>query len=133
MTIKPYTPNDKTALFNLIRSEGEEWGDYTRDEAAVARYCKAIDNSIVFVAFDGDTLCGFVRAKDDDGYGVYIHDLLVHKNHRGNSHGKALIEHVANHFEGNVVYVMSDVDEYYFKQGYTQIEGRILVVRKPQT
>ena len=128
LKIKQYNKSDEVSLFDLIRSEGEEWGDYTRDTEAVNKYKRAIGNSIVFVAYYGDALCGFVRAKDDDGYGVYIHDLLVHKDYRGKSYGRFLMEQVAKHFEGNSVYVMSDVDSYYEKQGYKK-EGTIFIVR----
>jgi len=127
--IKRLEKQDETALFDLIRSEGEEWGDYSRDGEAVKKYTNALNNCAVYVGYDGDALCGFIRARDDYGYGVYIFDLLVHKKHRGNSYGRRLIERVCADFSG-AVYVMSDVDEYYAKQGYNKIEGRIIVVRK---
>jgi len=46
---------------------------------------------------------------------VYIHDLLVHKDFRGKSFGKKLIESAVNHFDSNTIYVMSEACEYYFK------------------
>jgi len=128
LQIKRYEKGDEGALFELICSEGEEWGDYTRDEGAADKYKAALGNSAVYVAYAGGTLCGFVRAKDDDGYGVYIYDLLVHKDFRGNSYGRLLMERVCEDFKG-VVYVMSDVDEYYKKQGYKR-EGTIFIVRE---
>ena len=127
--IKRYEKADEAALFDLIRSEGEEWGDYSRDEKAVAKYANALNNCIVYVGYDGDTLCGFIRARDDYGYGIYIFDLLVHQKYRGHSYGKRLIEQICKDYSGTI-YVMSDVDEYYAKQGYKKIEGRILIVRE---
>ena len=129
LQIKRYEATDEAALFDLIRSEGEEWGDYTRDKKAVAKYKNALNNCIVYVGYDSDTLCGYIRARDDYGYGIYIYDLLVHKKYRGNSYGKQLIEQICKDYSGTV-YTMSDVDEYYAKQGYKKIEGRIIIVRE---
>jgi ribosomal protein S18 acetylase RimI-like enzyme len=82
----------------------------------------------VFVAYDGDELCGYLRCRDDDGYGVYIYDLLVRKSKRGNNIGRSLMEWVCSTFPNNKVYVMSDVDVYYEKQGYKR-EGTIFEVK----
>ena len=111
LKIKRYEAGDEAALFGLMRSEGEEWGDYTRDAGAVSKYKTALGNSTVYVGYDGGTLCGFIRAKDDDGYGVYIYDLLVHKDYRGNGYGRLMMERVCADFEGSTVYVMSDIIE----------------------
>jgi len=78
-------------------------------------------HSAVFVAYDKDELVGFIRVKDDDGFGVYIYDLLVAPKRRGQNLGRALMEKVCSEFPGAAVYVMSDVDEYYRKQGYQRI------------
>lgn len=127
--IKRYEKDDEAALFALLRSEGDEWGDYCGSDKAVEKYKSAIDACIIYVAYSGDTLCGYIRARDDFGYGMYIYDLLVHKKYRGNSYGKLLIEQLCNDFPGTI-YVMSDVDDYYKKQGYDKIEGSIIIVRE---
>ena len=119
---------DAVALFEMMRLE-DDWGEYSNDKKSESKYKIALNNDIVYVAYEDDSLCGFIRVRNDHGYGVYIHDLLVHKNYRGKSYGKALIEHVCKNHKGTV-YVMSDVDDYYHKQGYTEIEGRIIIVRK---
>ena len=72
----------------------------------------------------GCRLCGYIRCRDDDGFGVYIYDLLVDKTSRGKSFGRMLMDRVRSHFPNETVYVMSDVDAYYEKQGY-QREGTI--------
>ncbi|MCL2369615.1 MAG: GNAT family N-acetyltransferase [Firmicutes bacterium] len=129
ITIKNYDQTqDADAMFELMRLEGD-WNDYC-DEPNVVRYKVALKDSVTFVLYRDNTLCGFVRVRDDFGFGVYIHDLLVGKAYRGNGYGKKLIEFVADNFAGNTIYVMSDVDEYYRKQGYDKIEGRIIIVRK---
>ncbi|MCL2844998.1 MAG: GNAT family N-acetyltransferase [Chitinivibrionia bacterium] len=128
LKIKRYEKQDEAALFDLMRSE-DDWTDYSGDKNGAEKYKIALDNCIVYVGYSGDVFCGFVRARDDYGFGVYIHDLLVHKKFRGNGFGKCLIEQVCKDYSGTV-YVMSDVDEYYKKQGYTKIDGRIIVVRE---
>ena len=125
--IKGYETKDEQSLFALISSD-EEWKDYCRDESAIKKYRTAVENCITYVLYENDTLCGFIRATDDFGFGIYINDLLVHKNFRGKSYGKSLIEQVCADFPGTV-YVLSDVDEYYRKQGYSEIEGSVVVVR----
>ena len=126
MHIKPYNEaDDADALFALMRSE-EEWAEYSAGDEAVRKYKNALRNSIVFVAYDDGMICGFVRAKDDDGFGVYILDLLVHKTKRGNGYGRLLMERVKQDFI-TPVYVMSDVDGYYLKQNYTK-HGSIFTV-----
>jgi GNAT superfamily N-acetyltransferase len=129
LKIKRYEKKDEVALFDLIRSEGEEWRPYWENAVAVNKYRVAVENSIVYVAYERGVLCGYLRATDDFGYGIYVNDLLVHKNHRGNSYGKRLIERLCKDTKGTV-YVMSDVDEYYKKQGYDKVEGRIIIVRE---
>ena len=125
---KRYEQQDETALFALMRSE-DDWTDYSGSTEAVEKYKNALNNCIVYVGYDGDALCGFIRARDDFGYGIYIYDLLVHQKYRGNSYGKRLIEQVCKDYPGTV-YVMSDVDDYYAKQGYNKVEGRILIIRE---
>lgn len=116
MKIRKYKPEDADALFALIEREGEEWSDYygpNRD-----KYLKALESSTVYLAFEGDVLLGYCRCRDDDGYGVYVYDLLVDKDYRGKNHGRKFIQVVSLDHEGEDVFIMSDVDEYYEKQGY---------------
>jgi GNAT superfamily N-acetyltransferase len=128
LLIKRYEKQDEDALFDLMRSE-DDWTGYSGNDQAVEKYKTALSGCIVYVAYEGDTLCGFIRARDDYGFCIFIHDLLVHKKYRGNSYGRLLIEQVCKDFPGTI-YVMSDVDEYYKNQGYEKVEGRIIIVRK---
>jgi ribosomal protein S18 acetylase RimI-like enzyme len=115
--IRPYSSQaDEGNLFAMIKAEGPEWKGHYGEQ-----YRKALANSIVFVAYNNDELCGFIRIKNDDGFGVYIYDLLVAPKSRGKSIGRALMEKVCTEFPNDTVYVMSDVDEYYSKQGYKRI------------
>ena len=128
ITVKPYSENrDSEALFSLMKKE-EDWTDYSGSFKAMEKYKTALRESVTYVLYYGGICCGFIRARDDFGFGVYIHDLLVGKDYRGNSYGKILIEQVCKIFKGTI-YVMSDVDQYYFKQGYDKVEGRIIIVK----
>ena len=64
--IRRYTLEDELALFALIEREGEEWTYWQGDDRA--KYAKALDNCIVYLVFEGDTLCGYARCRDDDGF-----------------------------------------------------------------
>ncbi|MCL2453812.1 MAG: GNAT family N-acetyltransferase [Micrococcales bacterium] len=126
--VRAYRPDDEDALFALIEREGEEWKDYWQGSGR-AKYLTALTGSIVDVLFEGDELCGYVRSRDDDGFGVYILDLLVDQRHRGKHHGRRLMEHVCQQHPDDDVYVTSDVDPYYEKLGYTR-EGTVFVVQR---
>ena len=132
MNIRKYTSADSDILFDLIKREGDEWRDYWC-ETGRAKYQKAIDNSIVYLVFESDILCGYLRCHDDYGFGIYVQDLLVDKAYRGKDYGRLLMERVYRDYPDDVVYVMGDVPVYYEdKLGY-KIEGKIYVVRGNQT
>ena len=130
MEIRSYTDTDDCQLFDMMREEGDDWACYHADEA-MARYQRALACSHTLLAFEGDALCGYVRVRDDDGFGVYVYDLLVRKAFRGHGIGKALISAVCADFPQDAVYVMSGADAYYEKQGYHR-EGSIFSVRIPE-
>ena len=128
ITIRRYTAADEVILFSLIEAEGEEWRDYWQGEGR-RKYAKALTNSICYLIFEDDVLCGFVRCRDDDGFGVYVYDLLVDRNFRGKGYGSMLIAQACKDFPDSTVYAMSDVDPYYEKQGYERI-GSIFRVKR---
>ena len=129
ISIKKYDEaRDADAMFALMKQEGD-WGDCC-NEGNEAKYKLTLNKSVAFVLYCGDTLCGFVRVRDDSGFGVYIHDLLVGKKYRGSGYGKMLIEFAADGFAGSTVYVLSDVDDYYNKQGYVKKVGSVITVRE---
>jgi len=126
--IRNYNPaGDEKKLFDMMQEEGLEWKGHWGEEGA-PKYKAALAQCIVFVAYEKDELCGFARCRNDDGFGVYIYDLLVRKQKRGKNIGRGLMDKVCETFPGDVVYVMSDVDIYYEKQGYSR-EGSIFIVR----
>jgi len=127
MEIKRYSEADEQKLFDLLREEGKDWECYSAEEA-MGKYKRALANSITYVAYEGDVLCGYVRCRDDDGFGVYAYDLLVKRALRGRSIGRKLMKRVCMDYPEDTVYVMSGVDEYYEKLGYFR-EGSIYIVK----
>jgi len=127
MQIRKYTPADSDNLFALIEREGDEWTYWQGENKA--KYQKALNNSIVYLVFESETLCGYLRCHNDYGFGVYVQDLLVDKQYRGKDYGRLLMERVCRDFTDDVVYVMGDVPVYYEdKLGY-EVEGKIYVVK----
>jgi len=126
-TIRRYSSADEDVLFRLIETEGEEWRDYWQGEGR-KKYVKALTNSICYLIFEGDTLCGFARCREDDGFGVYVYDLLVDRNYRGKDYGKMLMAQACKDYPDSTVYVMSDTDSYYETLGYER-EGSIFAVK----
>jgi ribosomal protein S18 acetylase RimI-like enzyme len=127
MEIKKYNKADEKILFDLLIDEGDEWIDYHGPKGR-SQYIKAIESSVTYIACHENIVCGYVRCREDDGFGVYIFDLLVKKSYRGNQIGKRLMDRVCEDFPNQQVYVMSDVDPYYEKLGYPK-EGSIFVVQ----
>lgn len=118
---------DLKKLFALLMSD-EEWHEYvTREDGAL--YRDSLNKSMTYVAYAGDELIGFVRSIEDFNYYVYVCDLLVHENHRGQEIGRKLLEHTMTCCPGLEVMVMSDVDPYYKKLGYERL-GSIFSVKK---
>ncbi len=127
MTIRQYSAQDEANLHELLLDEGDDWSCYSQPDA-FERYKCAINSSLVYVAYEGDTLCGYVRCRDDNGFGIYVYDLLVNKSFRGRSFGRLLMERVCADFPADTVYVMSGVDDYYEKLGYPR-EGSVFTVQ----
>ncbi|MCL2579792.1 MAG: GNAT family N-acetyltransferase [Oscillospiraceae bacterium] len=120
MNIRLYSEADEHNLREMILEEGDGWEGYWSQTGA-PKYRRALSNSIVLVAYQEEELCGYIRCREDDGLGVYIYDLLVRKSKRGERIGRTLMDRVCADFPGQEVYVMSDVDGYYQKQGYSRI------------
>lgn len=127
IAIRRYGANDEARLFALMEREGNEWKNYWFG-AGREKYKKALNSSIIYLILEEGELCGFARCRDDDGYGVYVYDLLVDKKHRGKEFGRMLMEQACREFPDAPVYVMSDVDPYYESLGY-EVEGTIFIVK----
>lgn len=69
-----------------------------------------------------------MRCREDEGFGVYVYDLLVRRSSRGKQIDKILLERVCRDFSEQTLYVMSDADQYYEKLGYRKI-GSIFKIK----
>lgn len=126
VVIRRYEPADEPAFFAMLEAEGDDWREYF-GPAGRAWYARAMRTSLAYLLFVGGELCGYARCREDDGFGIYVHDLLVLRPHRGRELGRTLMERVRADAAGQTVYVMSDVDPYYEKLGYDRA-GSIFVV-----
>ena len=120
-----YTPENEQQLFDLIQSEGDEWTYWQGDNRA--KYIKALLTSVTYLLFENDVLCGYIRCRDDGGFGIYVYDLLVEKNHRGNDYGRLLLEHVILLYKNDTVYVLGDVYPYYEDKLSYEIAGKVYI------
>ena len=119
MHIRKYNKiTDESKLMKMIKDE-EGW-NYA-NETLAEKYKVALESSITYIAFQEDVLCGYSRSLDDCGFYIYVCDLLVRPDFRGKDIGRKLIECLYNDYPNQVVYVMSDVDEYYEKVDYKRI------------
>lgn len=116
--IKPYTEDDNPALFTLLRSEGDNWSCYYNCEL---EYSQVLANCIVYVAMANNRIIGYIRCRKDGIFDLYVYDLLVAKDWRGKEIGKSLIETAAADQPYIDVYILSDADEYYQKQGFERV------------
>lgn len=130
LLIRRYEAGDAAQLMAMITQEGEDWKEYWQG-AGRNKYLTALSHSTAWLLFEEEALCGFVRCREDDGFGVYVYDLLVSQACRGREYGRLLLERVCRETPGETVYVMSDEDGYYEKLGYERI-GSIFTV-KPKT
>ena len=127
MQIRKYRKEDEDKVMKIIELEGEDWKDYSAPENQ-EKYRKALANSITYVAYENEELCGYSRSINDNDYYIYVFDLLVTPKHRGKNIGRQLMECIYNDYPNIMaVFVTSGVDEYYKKQGY-KIEGTVFEV-----
>lgn len=127
MLIRAYIKNnDEEKLMKMIEAEGEEWECYS-SQTTSEKYRLALSNSITYVAYEENVLCGYSRSIEDCGFYIYVCDLLVMPKYRGRNIGRKLMQCIYSDYPNQIAYVMSDVDEYYKKQGYKR-EGTIFEV-----
>lgn len=111
---------------HMLESESPDWECYTAEDI-VETFKRALSNSITYVAYEDGTLCGYSRSIQDNGFFIYVSDLLVAKPFRSRKIAKRLLECVCRDYPDHTVYVLSDVDGFYEKKGYTR-EGSVFKV-----
>lgn len=126
MLIRKYRKrDDEQKLMKMI--EDEEGWDYANADLT-EKYKDALVKSITYVAYLNDELCGYSRSLDDAGLYVYVVDLLVKPNCRGNDIGRQLMEILCKEYPSRQIYVASGADAYYEKIGYKR-EGSIFEIK----
>lgn len=129
MEIRRYQKDlDEDGLMDMIRAEGEDWACYWEDEAN-EKYRLSLENSITYVAYEDGEICGYSRSIVDNGFYIYVCDLLVRESSRGKGIGRILMESIYREYSQMTVYVMSDVDGYYNALGYRR-EGSVFEVSR---
>lgn len=126
MIIREYIDSDIEELFTLMNKEEEKWQYALKQNRD--KYIYAMKNSISYVIEEAGTLIGYIRCKNDDGFGIYILDLLVDKQFRGNGYGRKLMKNICDTYPNDTIYVTSGVDLFYEKQGCKK-EGSIFSVK----
>lgn len=128
MEIKKYKKENEKSLIELIKREGSSWNYYI-SKKNLEKYKKSLLNSITYIAYEKDILCGYSRSLNDNGFCIYICDLLIDKEYRGNKIGKKLIEEICIDYPSYEIYVMSDIDNFYIKKGYIK-QGSVFKISK---
>src|SRR5256884_5828552 len=114
---------DPSAVVALLRTT--YWGGSLTPEALA----RAIDNSICFAVFDGETLIAFGRAVTDLATYAYWTDVVVAERHRKRGIGRWLSETMLSHpqLQGfrRVSLVTRDAAGLYVELGFTRGSGSL--------
>jgi GNAT superfamily N-acetyltransferase len=93
---------------------------------------RAIEHSLCFGAFDGETQIGFARVITDHATFAYLADVFVLESHRGRGIGKQIMEAIARHPElqglRRWLLVTRDAHALYAQFGFEALEepGRLM-------
>lgn len=126
LVVRRCSRQDEDAVMGLLVTEGDEWSCCWAPEVA-QRYRAALRASTTYVAVWDGEVCGYWRSIDDDGFYVYVCDLLVTGRSRDRDVGRSMLERVRQDHPAQLVYVMSDADGCYEKLGYHR-EGSVFEV-----
>ena len=114
---------DHSAVLALLRTTA--WGG----SLTAAILARAIENSICFAVFDGQTLIAFARAVTDLATYAYWTDVVVAERHRKRGIGRWLSETMLSHpqLQGlrRVSLVTRDAAGLYVELGFTRGSGSL--------
>ena len=116
--ILKYQKEHELELIALLEKE-PDWSSFVSAQA-VDTFKEALLDSETFLCEDEDNICGYLRALVD-GFGVYLCELYVAPQYRGNGYGSELLAKVKQEHPNQDVYVLSDEDVYYEKLGYQRV------------
>jgi GNAT superfamily N-acetyltransferase len=124
MHIRRYAPADEEILYYILTEEGDARSE-PHSTAGHTKCQRAAEVCVPYLLFANGTLWGYARCHADCGFGVYVHDLLVRKKHRGHQVGRMLLEQFCRDFPDQTVYMLSNADPYYETLSHENI-GSIL-------
>jgi ribosomal protein S18 acetylase RimI-like enzyme len=113
-----YQKEHEPELLALLEKE-PDWISFLSDEV-FDTFKNALLESETFICKSQGTICGYIRALID-GFGIYISELYVAPDYRGNGYGSKLLTKVKHAHPNQHVYVFSDEDIYYEKLGYKRV------------
>lgn len=116
--ILKYQKEHELELISLLGKE-PDWSSFLSDDA-INTFKKALLENETFLCESKGKICGYLRALVD-GFGIYISELYVAPEFRGNGFGSALLAKVKQEHPNQDVYVLSDEDIYYEKLGYQRV------------
>ena len=116
--ILKYQKEHELELIALLEKE-PDWSSFVSAQA-VDTFKEALLESETFLCENEGSICGYLRALVD-GFGIYISELYVAPQYRGNGYGSELLAKVKQEHPNQDVYVLSDEDVYYEKLGYQRV------------
>lgn len=105
---REFTVDRMREVKEIFTQEG--WSAYLSDDEALRR---AFANSLlIYGAFDGEKLIGFVRCVGDGEHIVLVQDLIVRQEYRKRGIGKALFSEMQRRFgKVRMFCVTTDLDD----------------------
>ena len=116
--ILKYQKEHEPELLNLLGQE-PDWSSFLSD-TAIDTFRESLLEGETFVCVSHGSVCGYLRALVD-GFGIYVSELYVAPQFRGNAFGKELLARVKQEHPTQDVYIFSDEDRYYEKLGCKRV------------
>lgn len=113
-SIRPATAADASRIQMLCLAEG--WLRFARPD-----YVKALEASVTRVACRAECIVGYARALTDGTITLFICELLVAPDCRGQGMGRALIEALHAAYPSARMDLVSDADGFYERQGFRRL------------
>ena len=110
--ILKYQPEHEDELLALLGNE-PDWSSFV-SEGAIDTFKDVLLEGETYLCESQGSICGYIRALVD-GFGIYVSELYVAPECRGNGYGEELLGKVKQAHPNQDVYVFSDEDLYYEK------------------
>jgi GNAT superfamily N-acetyltransferase len=123
---------DREAVYRFLAEDAYWSQGMPRDV-----FDRAVDNSLSFVAHDGQELAGYARIVTDKATYAWLCDVFVVPAHRGKGVARALMDAVMGHPDlhglRNFVLATRDAHGLYAKYGFTPLTQpeRWMAIRRP--